>query len=305
MLYIFLRALSNTLFAQLLRLGQARRPQTLGLITVNYLVAALVSLLLAGLHGRVRFLPPTVNLGVLGGTAYIVSILLLMPAMQRSGVSVAVAVLQLSILWPIAYAMVAFREMPSGGQWVGMAAALVALVLLSAGRTSPLAGRAPGPGRGHHLIVPVRTPLSHSTQKASGWFSPVLLMLFFVTGISGIAMKAFHEFAPAQELPGFMVVLFATATVGGALAMALRRVPLEWGDLALGAAIGLPNAAQLEFLLRAMETVPAIVVFPVSAALALVMNAVAAILWWGERLDRATALGLALTLAATVLLNRG
>jgi len=35
------------------------------------------------------------------------------------------------------------------------------------------------------------------------------------------------------------------------------------------------------------------------------LNAVAALLWWDERLDRPTALGLALALAATVLLNRG
>ena len=49
----------------------------------------------------------------------------------------------------------------------------------------------------------------------------------------------------------------------------------------------------------------AIIVFPVSSALSLVLNTVASILWWGERLDRPTTLGLALAIAATVLLNRG
>ena len=43
----------------------------------------------------------------------------------------------------------------------------------------------------------------------------------------------------------------------------------------------------------------------ISSALTLLLNALAALLWWGERLDRPTALGLALALAATVLLNRG
>src|SRR5947209_13111559 len=99
MLFVFLRALSNTLFAQLLRLGQAKRPQTLGVITVNYGVATLASLVLISIHGRVRCHPPTLGLGALGGVAYIVSILLLMPAMRRSGIAVAVAVLQLAVLW--------------------------------------------------------------------------------------------------------------------------------------------------------------------------------------------------------------
>jgi drug/metabolite transporter (DMT)-like permease len=279
MLFVFLRALCNTLFAQLLRLGQEKRPQTLGVITVNYLVATLASLVLALFHRRAYYLPPTLGLGALGGVAYIVSILLFMPAMRRSGVSVAVAVLQLAILCPVAYAMLAFGEMPSRAQWVGMAAAVAALVLLSMGRALP-------------------------RERKAIRFSPLLLLLFFVTGISGIAMKAFHEYSPAQDLPGFMAVLFGTATLGGALVMVVRREPLRRADLALGAAVGLPNAAQLEFLLRAMETVPAIIVFPVSSALSLVLNAVAALLWWGERLDRPTTLGLALALAATVLLNR-
>src|SRR5262249_28757170 len=153
----------------------------------------------------------------------------------------------------------------------------------------PRVRRVPGPG----------------APKAGGGFSPLLLPLFLVTGISGISMKAFHEYAPAPELPGFMVVLFGTATAGGALAMLARREPLRPAPLALGAAVGLPNAAQLEFLLRALQAIPAIVVFPVSSALSLLLNAVAARLWWGEQLDPPTALGLALALAATVLLNRG
>src|SRR5712692_2090015 len=172
MLFVFLRALCNTLFAQLLRLGQAKRPQTLGVITVNYGVATLASLVLAVFHRRVHYLPPTLALGALGGVAYIASILLFMPAMRRSGVSVAVAVLQLAILWPVAYAMLVFGEMPSRAQWVGMAAAVAALVLLSMGRTVSL-------------------------ERKVGRFSPLLLPLFCVTGISGIAMKAFHEYAPA------------------------------------------------------------------------------------------------------------
>src|SRR5437588_73298 len=160
MLFVLLRAVSNALFAQTLRLSQAKRPQTLGVITVNYGVATLVSLLLAGLHGSAHYRRATLGLGTLGGVGYIASILLLMPAMRDSGVSIAVAVLQLAILWPVAYAMLVFGEMPSRPQWVGMAAAVAALVLLSMGRAVP-------------------------RERKSMRISPLLLLLFFVTGISG------------------------------------------------------------------------------------------------------------------------
>ena len=165
------------------------------MITVNYLVATLVSLILAGLHGSAHYRQATLGLGTLGGVGYIASILLLMPAMRDSGVSVAVAVLQLAILWPVAYAMLVFREMPSAAQWVGMAAAVAALVLLSMGRTRP---REPG----------------ESKRRPRGRFSPLLLLLFVTTGISGITQKAFHEYAPPQELPAFMVVLFGPEAKG-------------------------------------------------------------------------------------------
>jgi drug/metabolite transporter (DMT)-like permease len=278
--FILLRAVCNTAFAQLLRLSQSRRPRTLGVITVNYLVATLLSLALAQSRGGVHYLPPTVGFGLLGGVGYIVSILLLMPAMRASGLAVSMAVLQLSVLVPVGFAMVAFGEMPSFAQGIGIVVATAALALLSLARTVPLEQQAPR-------------------------FSPLLLLLFCVTGLSGIAMKAFHQYTPPQELPGFMAVLFAVATVGGALVAAARG---EWpvaSDLAIGAVIGLANAAQLAFLLRALETVQAIIVFPVSSALALVLNALASLAWWGERLNPASALGLVLALAATVLLNIG
>src|SRR3954470_22921247 len=188
MLFIVLRAVCNALCAQFLRLGQGQRPHMLGVITVNYAVATLVSLALAGWHGPVRYLPTTVGLGALGGVAYIASILVLMPAMRESGVAVSVAVLQLAILWPVAYAMLAFGEIPSPAQWVGIAAAVAALVLLSMGGAAPR----------------VRPVPERQASKAGRRFSPLLLPLFLVTGISGISMKAFHEYAPALELPGFM-----------------------------------------------------------------------------------------------------
>jgi drug/metabolite transporter (DMT)-like permease len=187
MLFVVLRALCNTAFAQLLRFSQSRRPRTLGVITVNYLVATLVSLALAASRGGVRYLPPTIGFGLLGGVGYIVSILLLMPAMRASGLAVAMAVLQLSVLVPVGFAMVAYGEVPSPAQGIGIMVATSALALLSLARTVPL-------------------------EQRGMRFSPLLLILFCVTGVSGIAMKAFHQYTPPRELPGFMVVLFAVAT---------------------------------------------------------------------------------------------
>ena len=102
------------------------------------------------------------------------------------------------------------------------------------------------------------------------------------------------------------VALGLMACVLGALTMLValvRREPIERADLGLGALVGLANAAQLEFLMRAMESLPAVIVFPVSSALSLVLTTIGSVWWWNERLSRGAALGLALALVATVLLN--
>src|SRR5438874_412986 len=51
----------------------------------------------------------------------------------------------------------------------------------------------------------------------------------------------------------------------------------EW---AVGALLGGANLGQLVFLLLALRTLPAVVVFPVSAALGILVNAVASMVLW-------------------------
>src|SRR6185369_16797976 len=102
-----LRILFNTAFAQLLKLAQARDGHMLPAACVNYIVAALL-----GGVGLLLFPSPapphdlSVCLGLATGLTYALSLLGLEVAVRTSGVSIAVAILQLSVLVPTVLSMV-------------------------------------------------------------------------------------------------------------------------------------------------------------------------------------------------------
>jgi multidrug transporter EmrE-like cation transporter len=217
--------------------------------------------------------------------------------MRKSGVSVTGAVVQVSLMLPVAVAIWRFREYPNGYQIAGMLLTLVALPLLSASTAVHASGG-----------VPAR-------------FSPLTLVLFFSTGASQVVMKEFAGTRPEAELPLYSAALFAAATFFTYLWMALSgdtgqatAPPEDAGnggtpdgklipESLIGVALGLINVLQLLFLLRALHSLPAVVVFPVSAALGITANVLASVLLWKERPPMAGWIGIALAIAAVVLLN--
>jgi drug/metabolite transporter (DMT)-like permease len=294
MFYVLLRVLFMTAFAQLLRYSQARGGRVMHVVFVNYAFAALFCAALAASTGQLGWSGVTLWCGGIGGTAYLLSLVLLLPAMNESGLAISVAVLQLAVLVPVAASIVAFGERPSLAQIAGLVLAVAALVVLSFTTSAP--GRAQA-----------------RTKGGTPRFSPLLVPLFFVTGLSGVAMKAFHELGPPRERMSFNAVLFATATLSTMVEMRRearsgREQPRATGlsvlaSTGIGLVIGAVNAGQLVFLMMALSTAPAMVVFPVSSALSLVANGTASVMLWREYLRPAGWLGLALALAASVLLN--
>ncbi len=247
---------------------------------VNYIVAAI----LGGL-GLLLFHAPmphalSVRLGLATGLTYALSLLCLEIAMRTSGVSIAVAALQLSVLVPTVLSMLVFRERPGPVQCVGIAVAIPALWLLSGSRA---------------VSAGARISLRRAAVN--------LLLLFLVTGCSGVFMKAFEVYCPQQDRLAYTAVLFTVSTLVIGLVLIRRKIP--WGPLAwpVGSLIGLSNLFQLQAVLKALSVLPAIVVFPVTSALTVSLNAVLAVRFWQERLNTRALVGIALAILSAILLN--
>jgi multidrug transporter EmrE-like cation transporter len=290
MVYLLLRILFTVSFSHLLRLSQARTRWPLGAALVNYAVAAVAcgawaALARHGWHAR------TAMIGGMAGFTYVSSLLLILPSMHRSGVSLTGAVVQLSLMLPVGVSIWRFGEYPNRLQWGGIGLTLVALPLLSAASAV-------------------------ETHEERRGFSPLTLLLFLSTGASQVFMKEFSATCPAAGLALYTAALFAAATFfTGFWILLARDRPSEaeaaeagdrrnfsvWG---VGLAMGAVNLAQLVFLLLALATLRAVIVFPLSAALGIAANVLASMLFWGERPPPAGWIGISLAIAAVALLTQ-
>ncbi|MFN3652536.1 MAG: hypothetical protein ACK47B_23410 [Armatimonadota bacterium] len=286
MLYLVLRILATVSFAHLMRLSQARTRSPMAAAALNYAVAAAGCGAWLWLAGRGAH-PQTLLLGSLAGFTYVSSLVLMLPAMRASGVSVTGAILQLSLMAPVPYSIWRFAEVPNSYQAVGILLTLIALPILSASTAVGGAGR-------------IR-------------LSPLVLVLFVSASGSQILMKEFAATRPEVDRPLFSTALFLAATLFTLLWMAATRdtgrtEPVQEGGVllsegVLGTVLGLVNVAQLLFLLLALRELPAVIVFPVSASLGVAVNVLASMLVWRERPSPAAWLGIVLAVAAVVLLN--
>ena len=280
MIFLLLRILFNTAFSQLLKLAQAREGEMLPAALVNYIVAALLSGL--GLWIRHAPAPHAVSLwiGAATGFCYAVSMLGFEMAMRLCGVSIAVAVLQLSVLVPTTYSILFFHERPDGWQIAGIGAAMAALPLLSLARAT---------------AEPVRAGFRE--------IATMLFLLFFVTGCSGVTMKLFNEYAPHRDFLAYAAILFVVSTIVIAVAVVVKRIPLGRLAVPVGSLVGLSNLLQLRVTLRALALLPAALVFPITSALTVSLNAVLSVHLWNENLNARARTGIAFAILAALLLN--
>lgn len=289
-LFLILRILFSTSFAHLLRLSQAQTRRPFTAVAINYLVAALACAGWTVLTGG-RLHAPALILGTIAGITYVSSMVLQLPAMRNSGVSVTGAVLQLSMMVPVGVAVWRFHELPSAHQSAGIAVTLLALPILSASSAVSL------PGQKQGLSLP-------------------LFWLFLSAGTSQVMMKEFSVVSPPTDLPLYCAALFTASTLSTLLWIGLTgdtgrprgdgelAAPRRWtSEGVLGVVLGSVNLLQLVCLLLALQALPALVVFPASAALGILSNAAASLVIWKERPRAAGWLGIALAVVAVLLLS--
>lgn len=258
----------------------------------NYLVGAVVALALF-LRTPSSISPAAAILAVINGATYQLGFVLMYLLLSMTGVAVMTSFMRLSIFIPTLASIFVWQELPTGIQAAGLLLTAVAL---------PVLGAAAQQG------------------APAGWRSwrPALLIgaTLLITGSGLVAAKAFTELHLEAERPAYLAIAFATATLFSALSWPLRGrlqgrqasggVMTAGGvvpAVGLGIVAGLCNFGQLAALLRGLAVVPGIIAFPVTAAGSLLLITLAGRLVWRESLAGRAGAGIALTLAAVVLVN--
>jgi drug/metabolite transporter (DMT)-like permease len=278
-LSLLLPMASLTCLNMVIRLSVGRSKTRWGVIAFNYLTGAVISLALVLSGGGFIASPFTLALGVVTGALYTGGMFLSMTTMGRSGASIAASVSQLSVVVPITASVLVYGESLKGLQLLGVAVAVAALPFLAykkGDRNSPVDSS---------LI-------------------PLMVTMLAVQGFAQLSSKVLVAGGLEAERSVFFLVVFTSATLLAApLAIRVRDQVVFPRDAGFGVGLGAFNMLTNMSILLALRSVPASLFFPLNGSGGLMLTTFAAMLLFRERISGVNALGVALTLAAVVLIN--
>lgn len=243
-------------------------------MTINYLLAALVSGILCLNAGSMQNTRLDIPLGAINSVLYMGGFLLYFEAVKACGISIAVSVMRLSVALPVLVGVFWFGEELSAYRLLGLL--LMAIALISIGRFTR----------------------SQISAKAMAW----LIMLFLVIGSSSTLDKAYNHYGKTGKHL-YLATLFFAAFLLAALLTRIRRLSFSRRSVGVGLLLGIPNQATSLFLLMALSTVDSVVAFPTMGICVLSGSMLCDRFIWGEPLTREKLFLISISMVAIALLN--
>ncbi|MBR0136692.1 MAG: hypothetical protein IJM18_10850 [Clostridia bacterium] len=287
MLYLIASVLTSSSVSIFMRISEKHVKNNFAMFMANYFVCAAIaaSFLLASGKTVAPGMPGmtfAILLGAFGGLLYLSAFILLKFNIGKNGVMLSSVFMKLGVLVPTLMAIIIFREAPTYLQIIGMAIAVAAIVVIYFDPGSD--------GNG----------LSSKKSKASLLF---LLALLLLSGLVESLANIYNKLGNESLKDLYMVCVFSSAMLISLVFVLIKRQPICFADIAFGILIGIPNYFSTRFLLKALETVPAFVTYPVYNIGAIILIGIAGILIFKEKASTRKYIGFAMIIAALILLN--
>ena len=294
MIQILLSAIASALFASGYKgatLLNARRP---AVNVVMLLGAAVLAAAFSAQEGGLRLSRPVVAWGVIAGGFAFLTTTAFFQVMRRGRLAIQWTVLNMSLAIPTLASVVVWGETPTPLLLLGMALALLALAFMGIDKRRGARGHGVGPAADPDLPLPALLR----------WIG-LVAFAFVTTGMVQVCNKAFV----AETGGGSHWAYISVAQgVGGILAAGYLGLRREWPrlkEILLGSAMAFGIVAATIFLLKALESLPGTVVFPLRTAMVTILTAALSVGLWRERLRWPGVAGIALAVAAVYCLGTG
>ena len=277
MIHLFLAIISSVLVSVLMRLSTDRVKQNVGMLVMNYLMCTLLAAAYTGFGtpaSAPSALVPTVGMGILHGALYLVSFVLFQMNVRKNGVVLSATFMKLGLLVPIAVSILAFGEQPQLLQVFGFALAVAAILLIN--------GKSEG----------------GAVRSLGG-----LILLLLCGGCADMMAKVFEELGEKTLEQQFLLYTFIAALVLCVILMLLKKQRPGGAEVLFGALIGIPNFFSAKFLLRALESVDAVIAYPTYSVATLLIITLTGVLLFREKLGKRQWIALGIILLALALLN--
>ena len=277
MLYLLLAILSSAMVSIVIRLSSDRISGNISMLAMNYLTCVTVAACYTGfgnLFPPSPDLPHTVGMGAIHGLLYLISFILLQWNVQKNGVVLSATFMKLGLLVPIAGSVLLLGEIPSLTELIGFCIAIAAILLINL------------------------TPNASVSQ-----FRPGLILLLLGGGCADGMAKVFETLGNPALSPQFLFYTFVAAFILCLALMLQQNQRPGLPEIFFGFLIGIPNYFSAKFLLKALDTVSAVVAYPTYSVSTIFVVTIAGVFLFRERLEKQQWFALGSILVSLILLN--
>lgn len=279
MIYLLLTMICGAMLSIVIRFSQGRVHSSTGMIASNYLTCMVMAICFLAFGGKLlpttQGLGKTFGLGMMNGVFFMTAMMSNRYNIKRVGVVLPNLFSKLgALLVPLVISIFLFGELPGIPQVIGFILAILAIVLMNAHSAS-------------HSIAATAT----------------LFLLLFMEGMASSMSKVYRETGNPLLSDHFLLFTFTSAFLLCMGVVAFKHERLGGKELLFGAMIGIPNFLAARFVLKALETLPAIIVYPSRSVGTIVIVTLAGIFLFRERLSKRQVFAMLIIFVALVLLN--
>ena len=277
MIYLLLAIISSSLVSIVMRVSGKYLKGNLGMTATNYVICTAM----AAVYSGVGNLFPigegfgfTLGTGMFTGILYLAGLLVIQINIKKNGVVMSAIFQKLGLLIQVLLSVIVFKERPELMQIAGIIICLVAVVLINFEK--------------EQTIIQFKLGLALT-----------LLISGFCDGMS----KVHEEMGNPSLSEHFLLYTFGTALILCLALIIYKKENIGFKDIGFGILLGVPNYFSAKFLLKSLESVPAVIAFPTFSVGAIVIITLAGVLVFKEKLSRKQIIGTAGILLALILLN--
>ena len=280
MTYLICSIFIGAMISIVMRLSQGKVTSKLSMFAVNYITCALLSWMLMGFVNpfpKTEGIMPTIGMGTFNGTFYMLALVLSQYNIARNGVVLSSVFSKMGgLLIPLLVSILIFGESPTVLQFIGFVLSVISIFVLN---------------------------YQKDADGVGGKFTLSLFALLVAEGCAGIMAKVFNETGNPVLASHFLFYTFVIAFLLCVIVIVAKHEGLGLSEFVYGLMIGVPNFLGARFVLRALETVPAVVVYPSRSVGTIVVITIVGTVLFKERLSRQQFVAMGVILVSLVLLN--
>ena len=276
MIYLILAIISSALVSITMRLSEKSVKNNIALLSVYYIVCLCMASVYTGFNNiyvSIEGMNKTVLLGVVNGVLYLTSFVLFQRSIKKNGVILSSLFMKLGILIPIIISILIFKEIPDFLQLIGFIIAVIAIIFMN------------------------------YQKDNDNSFNYSLVILLIANGMTDAMSKIYEEVGNSLLSEQFLFYTFLFALILCLILTYIKKQKITINEIKYGLIIGIPNYFSARFLLLALQSLSAVIVYPTFSVGTVIVVAITGMIFFNEKISQRQKVALMAILLSLILLN--